>query len=75
MAGTSHVGAALAAVCGIAAAVTLAGSALGGAAGAGGDRVVVCESGTVSSGGIDTSSAVAQRVPAGAPLPPGCRES
>lgn len=73
MAGTSHVSAALAAVCGIAAVVAL--SSVGGAAGAGSDRVVVCESGTVSSGGIETSSAVAQRVPKGAPLPPGCRES
>jgi hypothetical protein len=38
------------------------------------DRVIVCESGTSSSGGVDTSSAVAVRVPAGTPLPPGCRE-
>ena len=38
------------------------------------DRVIVCESGTSSSGGVDTSSAVAVRVPVGTPLPPGCRE-
>ena len=38
------------------------------------DRVVVCESGISSSGGVDTSSAVAVRVPAGTPVPPGCRE-
>ena len=39
-----------------------------------GERVIVCESGTVSSDGIETSSAVATRVPAGTPVPPGCRE-
>ncbi len=37
--------------------------------------IVTCESGTVSAGGIDTSSAVAYRAPAGSPLLPGCRES
>ena len=42
-----------------------------GAAGAG--LVIVCESGTISHGGVDTSSAVAVRVPAGTPVPPGCR--
>jgi hypothetical protein len=43
--------------------------------GATGDgTVIVCESGTVSHGGVDTSSAVAVRVPAGTPVPPGCRE-
>jgi hypothetical protein len=38
-----------------------------------GTVVLVCESGTQSSGGVDTSSAVAVRVPAGTPVPPGCR--
>ena len=38
------------------------------------DVVLVCESGTSSSGGVATSSAVAVRVPAGTPVPPGCRE-
>jgi hypothetical protein len=38
------------------------------------DRVVVCESGVVDDGGIQTSSAVATRTPAGDPLPEGCRE-
>ena len=38
------------------------------------DRVIVCESGTSSRGGVETSSAVAVRVPKGAPVPPGCRE-
>ena len=38
------------------------------------DRIVVCESGTVTVGEIETSSAVAARVPAGEPLSPGCRE-
>jgi len=35
--------------------------------------VIVCESGTVSRGGVDTSSAFAVRVPAGTAVPPGCR--
>lgn len=35
--------------------------------------VIICESGTVTGGGIETSSAVAKRVPAGTPIPPGCR--
>jgi hypothetical protein len=38
------------------------------------DRVIVCESGVVSQGGVDTSSAVAVRVPADTPVPAGCRE-
>jgi hypothetical protein len=38
-----------------------------------GTVVLVCESGTQSNGGVDTSSAVAVRVPAGTPVPPGCR--
>ena len=42
------------------------------AAGAG-TVVLVCESGTTGSGGVTTSSAVAVRVPAGTPIPPGCR--
>jgi hypothetical protein len=37
------------------------------------DLVLVCDSGTSSSGGVATSSAVAVRVPAGTPVPPGCR--
>ncbi len=42
--------------------------------GAAGDgTVIVCESDTVSHGAVDTSSAVAVRVPAGTPVPPGCR--
>ena len=41
---------------------------------ASGERIVVCESGTVSRGGVDTSSAVVVRLPAGTPVPPGCRE-
>jgi hypothetical protein len=39
-----------------------------------GEQVIVCESGTVSSDRIETSSAVAARVPAGTPVPPGCRD-
>ncbi len=35
--------------------------------------VLVCESGVVDQGGVKTSSAVATRVPAGSPIPPGCR--
>jgi len=38
-----------------------------------GTVVLVCESGTQSNGGVETSSAVAVRVPAGLPVPPGCR--
>jgi hypothetical protein len=38
------------------------------------ERIVVCESGTVSRDGIDTSSASVLRLPAGTPVPPGCRE-
>ena len=38
------------------------------------DFVIVCDSGTSSSGGVDTSSSVAVRVPVGTPVPPGCRE-
>jgi hypothetical protein len=34
--------------------------------------IVVCDSGTSSSGGIDTSSSVAIRLPAGSPVPDGC---
>ena len=50
-------------------AVALAGAAVPLASGAfassgtAADRVVVCESGTVSSGGVETSSAVAVRLP------------
>lgn len=37
------------------------------------DVVLVCESGTVTNAnGVETSSAVATRVPAGTPVPPGC---
>jgi|GEM_PF-6863621 len=36
--------------------------------------ILVCESGTVTGAhGVETSSAVATRVPAGTPVPPGCR--
>ena len=38
------------------------------------DRVIVCESGVISHGDIDTSSAVAVRVAAGALVPTGCQE-
>ena len=38
------------------------------------DRVIVCESGVISHGDVDTSSAVATRVPSGALVPAGCRE-
>lgn len=38
------------------------------------DRVIVCESGVISHGDVDTSSAVAVRVAAGALVPGGCRE-
>jgi len=35
--------------------------------------ILVCESGTVTdANGVETSSAVATRVPAGTPVPPGC---
>ncbi len=38
------------------------------------EKVVVCESGVVDQGdGIRTSSAAAERVPADAPVPEGCR--
>lgn len=37
------------------------------------EQVVVCESGTITQGNVSTSSAVASRVPAGTPVPPGCR--
>jgi len=39
----------------------------------GGEQIIVCESGTVKKGDVSTSSAVASRVPAGTPVPPGCR--
>src|SRR5215510_118312 len=35
--------------------------------------IVVCESGTVTQDGIETSSSVAMRLPAGSPIPEGCR--
>ena len=36
--------------------------------------ILVCESATVTdANGVETSSAVASRVPAGTPVPPGCR--
>ncbi|MEX0665821.1 MAG: hypothetical protein WD598_13785 [Acidimicrobiia bacterium] len=38
------------------------------------DRVIVCESGVVSQGDVDTSSAFAVRVAADTPVPAGCRE-
>ena len=38
------------------------------------DRVVVCESGVVDQGEIQTSSAVAVRVGDDAPVPKGCRD-
>ena len=38
-----------------------------------GEQVLVCESGRVDQGGVHTSSAVATRVAAGSPVPPGCR--
>jgi hypothetical protein len=41
--------------------------------GPGHDRVLVCESGIRSHEGVRTSSAVAVHVPAGTPVPPGCR--
>ena len=50
-----------------------AGARVGSGAPAGADSVIVCESGTISHGGVDTSSAFAVRVPAGTPVPPGCR--
>jgi hypothetical protein len=37
-------------------------------------HVVICESSTVSHGGIDTSSAIVVRAPEGTPLLPGCRD-
>jgi hypothetical protein len=39
-------------------------------------RVIVCESPVVSNDGVETSSAVAERLPAGdtRPVPEGCRE-
>jgi len=36
-------------------------------------RVLVCESGAQTHGDVETSSAVAVRVPEGTPVPPGCR--
>ena len=45
-----------------------------GSTGGAGEQTVVCESGIVHhAGGVDTSSAVVLRVPAGTPVPPGCR--
>jgi len=40
------------------------------------ERVLVCDSGVVHQGDVSTSSAVAVRIPAGAPVtvPPDCRE-
>ena len=35
--------------------------------------VIVCESGVESANGVETSSANATRVPAGTPIPKGCR--
>jgi hypothetical protein len=43
--------------------------------GSAGERIVVCESGTVSHDGVDTSSASVVRLPAGTPVPAGCREA
>lgn len=41
-----------------------------------GTRIVVCdESGTISRDGVDTSSSRTERIPAGAPTPPGCRDA
>ena len=37
------------------------------------DIIVVCESETVTKDGIETSSSFAVRLPAGSPIPPGCR--
>ena len=40
------------------------------------ERVITCDSGVVHQGDVSTSSAVATRIPAGAPatVPPGCKE-
>lgn len=47
-----------------------------GSTGSGGttDRVIVCESGVVTDGDVQTSSAVATRATSDAPVPNGCRE-
>lgn len=50
-------------------------SGVGSADTSSGERIVVCESGTVSRDGVDTSSATVFRIPAGAPVPAGCRET
>jgi hypothetical protein len=56
--------------------IVLGASASGGSSGNGTsghhEQIVVCESNVTTHGGIDTSSAVATRVPAGTPIPPGC---
>jgi len=79
---SGRVGAALA---GVAMAVVLAGCAApyvseqpaegtGTGGSLGHEVILVCESGTVTGAhGVETSSAVATRVPAGKPVPPGCR--
>lgn len=37
------------------------------------EDIIVCESNTVDQDGIETSSSVASRVPAGTPVPEGCK--
>ena len=65
---------------GVALAAALAGcatpyvSSSGDAPDAGGEQVVVCESGVVTHpDGTETSSSLAVRLPAGVPIPAGCR--
>lgn len=38
-------------------------------------EIIVCVSGTVDQGGVETSSSVASRVPAGTPVPEGCKKA
>jgi hypothetical protein len=46
----------------------------GGPSGVNADEIiVVCESETVTKDGIETSSSFAVRLPAGSPIPPGCK--
>jgi hypothetical protein len=45
----------------------------GAASSANAEMIIVCQSGTTSADGIDTSSEVATRVPVGSPIPPNCR--
>jgi ferric-dicitrate binding protein FerR (iron transport regulator) len=76
--GTRRLGAGLA---GVALAATLAGCATpyvsdsgGTAPGAGSEQIVLCDSGVVTHpDGTETSSSIAVRIPAGAPIPAGCR--